>query len=432
MIAIDPSEPALMYYEVIERSAGDYIIVSAIAPQTKVEDDTLQTGFRVDDLVSGAGVALESETLLADCVTFPVTNRPQVDIIISMDGSGSMVEEKAALSTFVTKLTSFLNAANLDWRIGVTGVDCSGIKSDMGLPQDFRDLWPTGGGGFPVNTVCPGGVFGVGGGGGNGTLIRQSSAEPRFTTDVSQIQWRINNVSSDASEYTATMGIAAVARALPRQAGSDEKIRPDAAVVVMAVTDEEDQYFSSVVSFLPKENLSAAERMQLEMETTPFVDYLLRPEIGATLFGLYNVPNSSCSTSAQYASAVHDLVTRTGGTGGSICQGDITPSLQAITSATAGIASGLRLRGAPIVPTIEVKHAIIMLDTEVAMSRSRLDGFDFDGIVNRIAFFGPNSPQTNDRIVVPYFRWKNSVLSCVIETDCPSEQKYKCVNSECR
>ncbi len=430
-IPVGAMEPALFSYEVIARGPNEYVLVGVVAPLTKLEDDALETGFRVDDLVNGSAVAREMETITSDCVSFKVTERPKVDIIISMDASGSMTDEQMALSMFVTDLTGFLDAANLDWRIGVTSVACSGISNDMGLGMDFRALWPAGGGFIPMGPCSQ--PFGGGfGGTSNGGLVKQNTNEPGFTNDPLKVQWRIDNVSDTNSEYTATMGAAAVARALPRSDTNGDKIRNNAAVVVIAVTDEEDDFFKETLSFLPKENLNASERMQMEAQTNPFVDYLLQPEVGATVFGLYNVPNSDCSTASQFASAIHDIVNKTGGNGGSICQSDITTSLQAITSATAGIASGLRLRGSPVAPSIEVKHAKIMADTEVDMARSRVDGFDYDGIVNRIAFFGPSPPQTNDRLVVPYLRWENSVLNCTTEADCPAEQKYKCIDNECR
>ncbi len=430
-IPVMPGEPSLLKYEVIARSMQEYVVVMTIAPLSKAEDAMLETGFRSDDLTGGSSVAGAMEQIETDCISHKVTERAQVDIIISMDASGSMQDEQMALANFVQDLTSFLEAANLDWRIGVTSVACSNISQDAALSPEFRALFPSGGGGlFPMGP-CQLPFGAPGGGTSNGQLVK-NSGEPGFSRDASQISSRINNVNGTNSEYTLTMGVAAVDRALPRDDTNPDKIRENAAIVVIAVTDEEGEFFKEDLSFLPKENLDANERMQLDASTAPFVEYLLKPEVGATVFGLYNVPNSDCDTAAQFASAIHDVVNKTGGTGGSICQADITTSLQAIAAATAGIASGLRLRGAPVSPSIVVKHAQIMTGMEVELMRSRADGFDYDGIVNRLAFYGPNAPQTNDRLVIPYLRWSNSVFMCTTEADCPGEQKFKCVNNECR
>jgi len=435
-IPVGAMEPTLFHYEVIARSMTEYILVGAFAPLTSVQDDALETGFRVDDLVNGTSVAGSMETLEADCVSYKVIERPQVDIIISMDASGSMSDEQMALANFVGDLTGFLDAANLDWRIGVTSVACSNIADDMALSEDFRALFPMsmggGGGGFPFPFPGDGPCqvpFNMGTS--NGTLVARAG-RPGFTNVVDDIRWRINNVDGTNSEYTFAMGAAAVDRALPRAANAPDKIRENAAVIVIVVTDEEDEFFKETLDFLPKENPDPNERMLLEMETAPWVDYLLRPEVGATVFGLYNVPNSDCASAAQFGTAIHDVVNKTGGTGGSICQSDITTSLQTIASATAGIASGLRLRGSPVPPSIIVKHAQVMSGMEVEVTRNRANGYDYDGIVNRIAFFGSALPQTNDRVVMPYLRWKNSVFMCMDESDCPAEQKFKCVDGECR
>ena len=66
------------------------------------------------------------------------------------------------------------------------------------------------------------------------------------------------------------------------------------------------------------------------------------------------------------------------------------------------------------------------------MPRSRANGFDYDTIVNRIAFRGASPPETNDRVVIPYRRWEHSVFTCTSSADCPAEQKLKCVDGECR
>ncbi len=430
-IPVGAGESSLLKYQVISRSPQEYVVVVTIAPLSKAQDASLETGFRSDDLTGGASVALAMEQIEPDCVSHKVTERAQVDIIIAMDASGSMQDEQEALSNFVTDLTAFLDAANLDWRIGVTSVACNNITQDTSLSADFRALFPAPSGGFFDVNPCSLPIGVPSSGTSNGQLLTTGGGAG-FSSDSTQISNRINAVDGTNSEFTLTMGIAAVDRALPRNDADPNKIREDAAIIVIAVTDEEDEHFKSELEFLPTENPTAAERTQLDMATAPFVDYLLKTEVGATVFGLYNVPNSDCDSAAQFASAIHDIVNKTGGTGGSICQSDITTSLQAIASATAGIASGLRLRGAPVAPSVQVTHAQIMTDMEINVPRSREQGFDYDGIVNRLAFYGANPPQTNDRLVIPYLRWSNSIFMCTTAADCPGEQKYKCVDGECR
>lgn len=419
-----PNQPTLFTYEVIARSATEYILVAAIVPFGTYSDASQEAGWRVADLTGGTSVAKDGEPLEPDCVSYKVIARPKVDIIISVDASGSITAERMRLANFSNELVTLLDAANLDWRVGVTSVACSGIQTDMGLPQDYRSLWPAGGGPFSIPPAPCSEPFG-GGGDVNGALIGGG-----FATDAATISTRINNANSSNSEYTLTMGAAAVARALPRAASSSTKLREGAAVVVIVVTDEEDLFFKNTLDFLPEEYPSASEQLTLDAATQPWVDYLLKPEIGATVFGLYYVPGDGC-TEAQPATAIHDIVTQTGGNGGSICQGDITTTLQTIANATAGIASGLRLRGSPVAPSIGVRLADISAGMLLDVARSRQAGFDYDGVVNRVAFYGANGPQTGDRAIIPYLRWKNSVIACSVNNPCPSEQKQTCQQGIC-
>ncbi|QDG53213.1 hypothetical protein FIV42_21425 [Persicimonas caeni] len=426
----DANAPTLFVYEVVSRSQNQYLVTGAFATLTDYENNAAETGFRVDDLTGGPSLGRTSDTLVADCVSYKVTARPEVDIIISLDASGSMGDEQTALSNFATEFTNLLNQSNVDWRVGVTGVDCGGIGSDSELSQEYRNLWPSSGGGggfFPdPDAICPNVPLQ---GAGNGKLVGGN-----FSTDAGTIASRLSSVSGSNSEFTMTMGVAAVDRALPRTAGAADKIRPDAAIIVIAVTDEEDEFFKEKLDFLGGSALTLTQSQQaaLETETQPWVDYLLKPDIGATAFGLYWPPGEQCGTAADVAHAINEIVNETGGNGGSVCQGDITNTLRGIANATAGIASGLRLRGAAAPQTIAVKHGSVSTGTVSDMARSRADGFDYDAIVNRVIFRGPNPPQTNDRVVIPYLRWDGSVFTCSSNADCPQEQKLQCIDGECR
>ncbi len=417
----DANDTTLFVYEVLSRSQSQYIVVGAFVTLTDYKDDTAETGFRVDDLTGGPSLAGMSDTLVEDCVSYEVTTEPEVDVIISLDASGSMGDEQDALSGFATEFTNLLNGANVDWRVGVTGVDCAGIKDDTDLSQEYRDLWPA----SSFTGVCPSMIIQSGG---NGKLVGGD-----FTTDPATISSRLDQVDTGASEFTMTMGVAAIDRALPRTDGDPAKIREDAAVVLVTVTDESDQYFKEKLDFIGGTDLTLTPSQQttLEAETQPWVDYLLQESVGATVFGLYWPPGEQCGTGRNVAHDIAEVVNETGGNGGSVCQTDITNTLAGIADATAGIASGLRIRGTAAPQTLQVKHAVVSTGNIEEMDRSREDGFDYDAIVNRIAFRGPNPPQTNDRVVIPYLRWDNSVTGCTVDADCPQEQKQICVDGEC-
>ncbi len=420
------SGTTLMISEVLSRNANQAILIATFVDINDYQNESLRNSIRVDDLTRGPALAKVSEAFVDDCVSYDVTVRPKVDIIISLDASGSMIEEQALLSNFATEFSALLDNANIDWRVGVTGVVCEGAKTDMGLPQDFRDLLPEAGG-FGISP-CMGLPFSLPGKK-NGELVGT------FTNDPVQISANLDSVSDNAEENTATMAIAAMARASNPRSNTDlTKFRPDASVVLISITDEEDVLFENMHAFLGNQNLSLSptNQMTLDIAAQPFIDYMLKPEFGATMFGLYWLPGEACNTASKVAHAVSALVIGTGGGGGSVCQADISNTLAEIASATAGIASGLRLRGTPLTTTLGVLRANVQTGNIDPIVRSRADGFDYDAIVNRVAFTGPSSPQTNDRVVMPYRRWENSVFVCTSDADCPSEQKLQCIEGECR
>ena len=419
-------QPTLFVYEVVARSASQYIIVGAAVTLTNYDNDSLQAGIRVDDITGGGAVGGSMDNLSEDCVAYTVTARPKVDIIISIDGSGSMSEEQNALQNFATDFTSLLTASNLDWRTAVTLPNCGG---DTNLSPEAKALFSNAGCSLPP---IPFPIPGFPGTTDTGELVGGD-----FTSDPMELRTRLDpGIFGGSGEHTASALTAAADLALPRSDTDASKFRTDAAVVLIAITDEEDAYFQDTLSFgqIDNSSLTPAQAMEIETATDPWVQFLLQPELGATMFGVVWPTGEACPNDNSYAAAhaITQIANETGGLTGSICQADYTNTLRVIAEATAGISSGLRVRGVPLPPTVEVTHGSAQTGNVVDMPRSRLDGFDFDSIVNRVSFTGPNPPQTNDRVIIPYRRWENSVFMCMSTADCPAAQKLKCVDGECR
>ena len=421
------AQETLFVYEIVARSASQYIIVGAAVTLTDYDNDAAQGGIRIDDITGGGAVGGAMDNLSDDCVAYTVTARPKVDIIISIDGSGSMNEEQTALQNFATDFTSLLTASNLDWRTAVTLPACGG---DTNLSPEAKALFANAGCGLPT---IPFPIPGFPGATDTGELVGGD-----FTSDPMELRTRLDPgiFNASAGEHTASALTAAADLALPRSDTDPSKFRTDAAVVLIAITDEEDAYFQDTLSFgqIDNSSLTPAQAMEIDTATDPWVQFLLQPELGATMFGVVWPTGEACPNDNSYAAAhaITQIVNETGGLTGSICQTDYTNTLRVIAEATAGISSGLRVRGVPLPPTVEVTHGSAQTGNVVDMPRSRVDGFDFDSIVNRVSFTGPNPPQTNDRVIIPYRRWENSVFMCMSTAECPAEQKLKCVDGECR
>jgi hypothetical protein len=425
--------PTIFSFEVISRTPDQYVIVGALATQDNLDDDSAATGIRVGDLVGGTSVARTTVELERTCMSVDILSDSEVDIIISFDASGSMGEEQQTLSdaSFLANFVGQLEDDNLDWRVGVTGVECDQITEDTGLSQELRDLFPEGGGGSiwdPSTISCDMPFGGVGGSGNvNGQLEGGD-----FTTDVNTISQRINQVSTGGAEFTLTMGLAAADRALPRANNTADKFRQNATVIIVAVTDEADQLFKDEKSYIGGTNqtLSAADSTDLDDYLLPWINFALKPDLQASVFGLYWRPNEGCDTGIDVAHGIDRVVQGTGGTGGSICQPDIRDTFGDIADAAATLADGYRLNGVPIAQTVEMTHVDFGANAVVDMDRSRADGFDYESVFNRVTLTGPTPPAPGDRLIVPFFRWKDVIPPCRTVDDCPDELKF-CTNGEC-
>ncbi len=424
-------DPTLFNYEIVSRSSSEAIVVGTLSTLPDYQDVSAETGYRIDDLTGGTSLAEFTATLESDCVSFEVDSTPKVDFLISLDASGSMSDEQQQLSNFAQTFTNLLDRANLDWRVGVTTVGCSGIQDDTALPEEYRNLWPDSGGGgwIPQPGVCEGGFAGGFSGPSNGELVGGD-----FTTSPTTLSQRLNNLDQINQEYTLTMGVAGAARALPRQNNSPTNIREDAKIITVAITDEMDQLYQEAFQSLgSKKDLMPSEISTVEQEVAPWVDYLDRKEI--TAFGLYAPTGEECQSAIQHAHGIAEVVDKSGGSGGSVCQNDVSNTLRSIANAAAGIASSIRLLGSPVAPSLEVKHVDLSANDGngelVEMDRSREEGFAYDAYVNRISFTGSNPPERGDRLIVPYLRWKDSIQECEKEENpCPNDQV--CVSGLCR
>lgn len=440
-------DPMLVLYQVILRGGADYVVTAVAVPESDYVNPSGASGFRVDDLTGGTSVAQAGEALESECVSYRVDTRPKVDFIWILDGSGSMDDEMSQVRNFATTFTTILQNSNLDWRIGTVSSGCWEIANDVTISPSVKMLYDPPG----LQGPCPG-------------AIPQFPMQPppyvngrlcnnAFTTDPQVFRSCVDDVresgppsstfppvGAEPSEHTMTIGAAAIDRASPRSDSDVSKIRVDAAIVLIVVTDEFDQIVQGELGWEDNggggggnDPTLAGGYNQAEVDAVvqPFVNYFLSAEVAATMFGIYWVPGTSCSSAAEAAAGIHTVVGATGGTAGSVCQNDLTATLEEIATASAGIASGLRLRGVPVAPSINTTVGEVQSGMIVDWTRSRADGWDYDAIVNRVTFQGPNPPQTGDRVVIAYRRWEGSIQQCNTDVDCPREQKYRCINGSC-
>lgn len=408
-------------FEVLSRSGDAVVVIGAITTATDYADDSLDVGIRVDDLTGGTALARFAAELEPACVSYVVNNRPQVDFIWSIDGSGSMSDDRDDVSAFAADFVGILERSEIDWRVGVIGGECNFIGRDAAITPAVRALL-TGSdfncsGSFPIGLPLPGS---------NGQLC-----DGRFLTSAADFSRCIDLMSEVGGEFTLSMGTVAIDRALPRTTGGDDKFRPGAQIVLIVVTDEHEQSFEDMFDWFNSTMHhpdTAAHEVELAARTDAYLSYLGRGDIDATVFGIYWVPDEDCSTGAEVSLGIHRVATGTGGIAGSVCLPTITTTLETIAEAALGLASTFRLSGRPVGLTIKVAHSTPG-ESATDVPRSRADGFDFDSAVNRVTFQGTAIPETNDEVTISYQRWVGGIIACDSDDDCP--QKFYCRAGEC-
>ena len=424
---------------IIDRGAGKYIVTAAVAPDAIYENITSETGYLVDDTTSAMSVAKSGEMFENACVAYRVDDRPKVDFIWIIDGSGSMSDENALVEAYASDFAQVLGQSNLDWRLGVVTSHCDGITNDPAVSPEVAALIGGDGG---LMGPCPSFDNFPGFPGGGGGLKNGQLCDPGFTTDPAAFANCISQASSQAivTEYTVTIAPAAIDRALPRQANNAYKLRENAATVIISVTDEFDDFIQGEMGWrdaggqgdTPNDLSTGINYTQLDMVVQPFIDYLRQPESNATAFGIYWIPGQPCAGASETAAGIDSVVNATGGTAGNICDGTLQNTLSQIAQASAGLASGLRLRGIPLPSTLKVRQGDVSTQMIVEPPRSRQQGWDYDAVTNAVSFKGNTPPETNDRVIITYKRWVNSIQGCQIDADCNNGfQKFQCRDGIC-
>jgi hypothetical protein len=204
------------------------------------------------------------------------------------------------------------------------------------------------------------------------------------------------------SEYGLTAALEAVKKHLPRAANTPEKVRPDAKLVIITVTDEVPQELGNGTlsySDFDKCALDPAKQAAVQGFIKPHLDTLsgvTDPEAQATYHLIGGVCNNGCS--ADIAHGYRELAQQLGGEIADVCQKNLGASLQQIVDNVIGAASPVRLAHVPISASLAV-----MLDG-APLKRSRAGGFDYRASANSLAFI--NVPFVKGSVVVAsYKRW---------------------------
>jgi len=367
-----------------DKSKWRLLVMGAVAAKGNYQDPSRTTGFIVDDLSNGTALARAVDRVGDECNVAQITSLPVADIIWVVDESGSMDDNRQDIVNNANTFFSRALASGLDFRMGVTNVcDPSGSSkaavgkfcscassntSDMGC--DDRFLLPSEQSVFSACIKNPPGYEG-------------------------------------GSEYGLTNGMQAVKKHLPRAASDPARIRPEAKLVIIMVTDEiPEELGNGILSYTDydKCQLDAAKQAAVDAAMKPFMDLytgVTDPEAAAMYHLIGGVCSNSCG--ADVAHGYMQLAQALQGQIGDVCQKDLGNTLQVIIDSIIGLASPVKLDYVPISASL----AVALDGTQV--SRSRTNGFDYRSSTNTLAFINVKFKKGSE-VVTSYKRWQRQSI----------------------
>ena len=343
------------------------VIMGGLGTNLDYNDSTKTTGFHVDDAANGSCLAAPGDGHEAECETYLVATQPVADIIWIIDESGSMSQEQQSVAANAVNFFNRAIAYGLDFRMGVVDVNIANngvLCTGQGQSNDFF-LTPANLSQFQACALEPWGSLTYEGG----------------------------------TEHGITQGYNAIVNHLPR-ANAPNRIRPDAQLVLIYVSDEAAQEVQTACN-------PDTDPVCIQAEIQPTLNLLngiSNPEGQGTAHAIVGPPPSGCST-ASLGSGYVEIATATGGQVASVCQSDLGATLQIIIEDIVANSSPVVLHHYPI--SVSVAAA----KDGLALERSRLDGFDYRSSANTIVFVNQEfDPLHPSEVIVSYERWITNLI----------------------
>ena len=360
------------------RSDGRIIVLLAVALDADYQDTTKAAGIVVDDLTNGTPLGKPADTVQPECDGFKLQKTSKADIIWVVDESGSMSDNRADIVKNANALFTQALTAGLDFRMAVTNVVHPVGTTNASAIGHFCSKIST-------NTSDDGGT-------------------DRFLLPSEQAIFSacINNPPGfeGGTEYTLLNAREAVTKHLPRAANDPTRIRTDAKLVVIYVTDElshETKIAMSISSSTTNCTLEVVAQAKLKSFMAQDVNLFTGktdPEAKAVVHAIGGVCNNTCNAAVNHD--LFEVIQATQGQVGDVCQSDLGKTLSIIIDDIIGTASAATLEYLPISASLQVS-----LDGQ-KLTRSRSKGFDYRRSSNSLAFI--NVPFAQGSIVIASYR----------------------------
>ncbi|MBA2662549.1 MAG: VWA domain-containing protein [Bradymonadaceae bacterium] len=329
------------------------LTVVAFAPAQKFETHD-KIKFRMDDLTNTTNLAGVSDVESTRCTSFrPGLTTPQVDFYWVLDQSGSMNNKYVQVRAVAAEFFAQLINTPLDFRLGVANM-AESTEGRLRSPPGWHTELATFNSEIEDWVVrCTGCTGGYGG-----------------------LEHGLLNAKRGIDYMTSN------------QAPAEVRIRPEAKIVTIIMSDEEDQSIQNNAMHTPAG--------QAVMN-----DYLAFFPGRTTMFSIVS-QGGSCGHNAQ---AYMQVALATGGSFYDLCAVNIEETITEIIVAATGQAAS------HVLPDTPVSSSLRVFKDGKWVPRSRANGFDYFSNTNSIAFFGsfrpdPDSDGATDHIAVTYRHYK--------------------------
>jgi hypothetical protein len=399
--------PFKVQVQILHRTNAAVVVMAAITPFANFNGAPL---FVMSDTAGGSAIAQFGDDNANQCEVFSPGGNSNVDFLFVVDDSCSMAASQSALAATATQMTQQLANSALNWRVGLIttsyfqGGNGGNNNALRGFTRNVDQLrsWLT------QNSTC------------NNNRCTQVMPTPPATMGPACNPSGANGgcwvgTGGTSPERSLESAARAVQNLTPATAAEQaDRLRSGAQLVVVLLGDADDQSARNAMEFT---NFFMNAGATITFGGTTYTN-----GTGGRIVvnGIVCPQGSSCN--GEPNNNKHgQVITATGGVRGDLCNprmGNTAADCSmfpAIPGAVTNIvnstiaAAGYRMQKPPIGASVKVATSGVVDATMCNpndVPRSRVNGFDFNGISRTLSFFGACRPSgAMNRSAVSYKYW---------------------------